>query len=264
MILNKIFKKIPGELKKGMTVYYKKGENIWNELEEFKIRKYYSAYEKKIKQFENIHKGERCFIIGTGPSLNKTNLGLIKNEIIIGVNELYRFNSIKFDYFVVGGGTFFQKYIEDLFNLDITLFLPTKPGIIYLKNIKYNQKRNIKANIIPIKCKGFNNVSNNLLEGTYRGGTVTNQCLQIANYMGFKEVYLLGCDCDYSGKPHFDGSEILVSDIISKENDWSIPFNMYRLNKELYESQGRKIYNATVGGKLEVFERKKLEDVING
>ena len=43
----------------------------------------------RVKRFKDVHKGERCFIIGTGPSLNVTNFDFIKDEIIFGVNTLY-------------------------------------------------------------------------------------------------------------------------------------------------------------------------------
>lgn len=43
-----------------------------------------------IKQMENIHNGERCFIVATGPSLTMEDLQLIKNEISFGMNSITR------------------------------------------------------------------------------------------------------------------------------------------------------------------------------
>lgn len=38
-----------------------------------------------IKQYEGIHKGQRCFIVATGPSLNTKDYLKLKNEHTIGV-----------------------------------------------------------------------------------------------------------------------------------------------------------------------------------
>ena len=57
---------------------------------DFRFNKEFQKNNEKIKEFQNIHQGKRCFIIGTGPSLNQTDFDLIKNEILIGVNTLYR------------------------------------------------------------------------------------------------------------------------------------------------------------------------------
>jgi len=40
-----------------------------------------------IREFQNIHEGSKCFIIGAGPSLRDVDLSLIKNEITISVNS---------------------------------------------------------------------------------------------------------------------------------------------------------------------------------
>ena len=45
--------------------------------------------ERRIAALKDIHKGERCFIIGNGPSLNKLDLSKIKDEYTFGVNAIY-------------------------------------------------------------------------------------------------------------------------------------------------------------------------------
>jgi hypothetical protein len=89
-------------------------------------------------------------------------------------------------------------------------------------------------------------------KGLYRGLTVVNAMLQLAHWMGFATVFLHGCDCDYSGEKHFDGTPV---DNFMRE-DWSDVFEQYEVSKWFYERSNRKIYNATQGGKLEVFERR--------
>ena len=104
--------------------------------------KRYDAYEKRIKQFHNIHKGERCFVIGTGPSLKKTKLDLLKNEIIIGVNTLYRIRNkhkLNFKYYAIADPVVWSKNYKNILSLNTILFVGFhKEKIIYLikKNIK--------------------------------------------------------------------------------------------------------------------------------
>lgn len=111
----------------------------------------------------------------------------------------------------------------------------------------------------------------------FAGQSVTIANLQLAFYFGFTEVYLIGMDFDYVKL----GSEIINDHkILSQEDDinhfhpdyfgkgktWHEPkldcvLKSYKLCKSIYEMHGRKIYNSTEGGKLEIFERVKLQDV---
>ena len=104
------------------------------------------------------------------------------------------------------------------------------------------------------------------------GGSVTFICLQLAYYMGFKEVYMVGFDHNYAIPKDADLSQ--TTTIISQADDvnhfskdyfgkgyrWHDP-RVDRMEmgfseaRENFEKAGRKIYNATAGGHLEVFER---------
>lgn len=75
--------------------------------------------------------------------------------------------------------------------------------------------------------------------------------------MGFREVYLIGCDCSSKGSHSYASKDSNVTG----NDDWETLFETYEVCKRAYEHDGRTIYNATVGGKLEVFERVKLGDL---
>lgn len=93
----------------------------------------------------------------------------------------------------------------------------------------------------------------------YEGTTVTYACIQMAVYMGFQEIYLLGVDFNYSNdlydeKNHFKGYQ----------SDKKVRLNVvypermqaaYKSARHYAGEHGIKICNATRGGKLEVFER---------
>ena len=93
----------------------------------------------------------------------------------------------------------------------------------------------------------------------YHGMTVTYSAMQLAVYMGFKEIYLLGCDCDYSGeKQHFMDYGLKTE---TADNPESKAIAAYTTAKNYADEHGIKIYNATRGGKLEVFERVDLDSL---
>jgi hypothetical protein len=97
--------------------------------------------------------------------------------------------------------------------------------------------------------------------------------MQLAYYFGFDPVYLVGFDHKYiiskETKIKCDGLEFrslhadenhFHPDYFGKGYTWHTPNvermeSSYRRTREVYERSGRKIYNATKGGLLEVFER---------
>lgn len=278
---NKLGKRIPADFKAKIPFYKNVSSfniNIMRFSDMHKVRKRFISdkrfipYENEIKKLHNIHKGQRCFILATGPSLQKTNVKILKDEILFGVNTLVRglpdIGIKKIDYYAVSDYNIFNLYSEKLLALDTTLFLGGHTGQIYLsKKEEYEQYK--KNEPILVRSLGrllyFGWKTKDITKGTYSTHLIpAAMCLPIAYYMGFKEVYLLGADCDFTGKKHhFDGFKA-TKDILPNYNDryWAETFKEFEILKEGFEENGRKIYNSTIGGKLEVFERKKIEDVI--
>lgn len=228
------------------------------------LARYYKNYDSsKVMQLKNIHKYPRCFLVGTGPSLNKTPLHLLEKEIIFGTNTLYKLLH-KLDilplYYCVSDGNVWDKHKEGILELDTTLILSGDAGRSYLQNDEQQSKVIVLKDIGDIQRNGWH--EKDITKGTYWGYSVmTDNCLQVAFYMGFQTVYLLGCDCDYSDKHHFDNEKYDFQKA-SLDKHWDNAFVAYKIIKDGYEKDGRKIYNATVKSKLNVFEKKKLEDII--
>ena len=76
--------------------------------------------------------------------------------------------------------------------------------------------------------------------------------------MGFKEIYLLGCDTNYAG--HVD--ETVPNNKKNKCEPALVMIHSYEVAKKYADSHGIKIINCTRGGMLEVFPRKTLEEVL--
>ncbi len=262
--LPKPLKKIKGRMKSGLD------DIIYRE---------YKSYSDRIEQLHNKHKGQRCFIVGTGPSLQNTRLDLLKDEIVFGVNTLYR-GLDDFDfypmYYAISDKNVFKEHYKQVLPLDTTLFLSSGAGKTFLSNKKEYGKY-VKNDPIVLRTKGYMTVekscSKNIEDYVLNGHTIINDiCLQVAYYLGFDEVYLLGCDCSYAGNVHhFDGENYDFQyggaekkEFLRREKRrWDLTFQAYDVCRKTFERDGRKIYNATPGGNLEVFERKALEDVFN-
>ena len=228
---------------------------VLGNIQALKSNQKYIKYEEAIKELHNKHLGERCFIIGMGPSLNLTNFELIKDETLFVTNRFFAGNfKVNPQYWCVSDLSVFYDYYDQFLKLDTTLFLAEEAGKLFIQKNQQVEKE-------PIVIKSMGNVSTwkkfskDSTQGSY-GGNVIFSCLQIAYYMGFREIYLLGCDCDQTKGIHFDNDEINED-----ENIWTDTFDAYTLSKKVFEEDNRHICNSTVGGKLEIFERVDLEDL---
>jgi len=152
--------------------------------------------ERKLASLKNKHRGRRCFIIGNGPSLKKTNLRLLKNEITFGVNKIYvlfkELGYIPTYYTVVDhrDAEYNAKEIQNitgtikLFPESLKYCLPPSPETIYFN---YTSARAIQL------------FSPNIIKYAYPGENVIYINMQFAYYMGIREIYLIGTDFDWGG-----------------------------------------------------------------
>jgi hypothetical protein len=106
----------------------------------------------------------------------------------------------------------------------------------------------------------------------FEGSTVTFVALQIAYHMGFSEVILVGVDHNFvsEGDPNTtvlssgDDPDHFSSEYFGKGFRWQLPDlkaseDAYRLAKEAFEADDRKILDATIGGKLEIFPKVEYQ-----
>ena len=184
----------------------------------------------EISSFKNIHKGERIFIIGTGPSINKTNLNLLKHENIFGVNTLYDSDfDIAFDYYAVSDQAVWNAYYNDILSLDTILFLSGIAAFCYRNHPKLYQGNHPRKPIV-IPEVGRDGFSTDITKGLINNETVVSDiCLQVAYYMGFDKVYLLGIDCDYSGAHRFNRAKSENKTTPAIEGDFTRIFKAFGL-----------------------------------
>ncbi|MGE4552095.1 MAG: 6-hydroxymethylpterin diphosphokinase MptE-like protein [Desulfovibrionaceae bacterium] len=219
--------------------------------------------------FRNRHRGERCVIMGNGPSLNRTDLDLLRAVPTFGMNKIFlllpRLGWAP-TYHVAVNPLVIEQCREDILASSMPKFighegrrmLPEREDILFLTS---NRRE-----------PGF---TTDLDQPLWQGHTVTYCAMQVAYHMGFSEVLLVGVDHSYqcSGQPnekvtargpdpnHFH------PDYFSGGQSWQLPDlerseAAYRLARQAFEADGRRILDATVGGRLTVFDKVRLEDAL--
>lgn len=226
----------------------------------------------EISKYKNIHKGKRCFIVATGPSLRVDDLDKIKanGDISISMNRIYNiFDRTLWrpDYYVIED----QKMIEDLASTIAKLDLKTK---FVSENPKGYWEQPEAETSIPYKMVMQNCLSDRIGFSlnpdriVYNGYSVTYVCLQLAVYMGFSEIYLMGVDFNYSSdvyaeSNHFEGYQGHYKDIRLNPIEPERMKRAYCKARTVSEAMGIHIFNATRGGKLEVFDRTDLDKILD-
>lgn len=240
---------------------------------------------EELSFFYNRFKGERCFIIGNGPSLNDNNLDFLKNEYSFGVNSFYyktRETGFTPTFYVVEDSSVIKENVEEIRNFEPPFkFFPTiykklhpkKDGTYFFRLNRGFYEKGGPNYAIP-------KFSTDITEKAYCGQSVTYINLQLAYFMGFTEVYLIGMDFNYSiPDSHKRNGDVLLSDTddpnhfhkdyFGKGKTYKDPkldrvLMNYKMANLVYECGGRKIYNATVGGKLELFQRVDYKSLFSG
>ncbi|MCR9249731.1 MAG: DUF115 domain-containing protein [bacterium] len=239
---------------------------------------------KKLKGLKDKYKGERCFIIGNGPSLNLIDTSKLNDEYAFGVNAFFyktRETGYKPYFYCVEDTDVMKDNLEEINKFDTKYKFFPSIYKKYITNRKNTYFFNMNRSFYEPRSKKFEvpSFSKDCSQRVFCGQSVTIINLQLAYYLGFSEVYLVGMDFSYVIP---DSAIVKGKDIESTEDDpnhfhpeyfgkgkkWHDPklhnvLKSYINCREVYEADGRKIYNSTVGGKLEVFERKEFNSLFD-
>lgn len=218
----------------------------------------------ELEKFHNCQiEKRRCFIVATGPSLTIEDLNTLQKngEYCFSVNSICKIETEwKPDAYVVLDGKFFLENQEIIRNYPSPIkFLPDDN----LDFWKSKRKGEYQVHRDTIDAYDVIEFSEDITQIVNSQGTVTVGCIQIAVYMGFKEIYLLGTDCNYiigSSSNHFGGDD--KPDMI--DHSISEMLKGYQMCRNYADTHDIKIYNATRGGMLEVFKRVDFDSLFEG
>ena len=154
---------------------------------------------QKLLELKDKHKGQRCFIIGTGPSLKISDLDKLKNEITIASNKIYlafEHTDWRPTYYTINDLVVAENNREVITDLPFYKIvtkcaepiLGRDQSFIYFdpayEEIKDGEPYSPPFSRDIVKCMGG-------------GFTVTYVNMQLAYYLGIREVYLLGVDFSF-------------------------------------------------------------------
>lgn len=245
---------------KEITELYGKEKVIFIEKEYINKFRYKN---KELLNFKNLYNGKRCFIIGNAPSLRYEDLQQLMdlNEICFGVNRIYRayeYTKWRPNYYVCVDSIICKNDHDIIENL---------PGIKFIRHL-FNEgqwRENEIYQFGGINTKNIN-FSKDIVEGIYIGNTVIYDAMQIACYMGFKEIYLLGVDLDFSKKINEDGRHFYkCSDKKERllEGNQEYILKAFKYAADVLEKEGVKLRNLSRAGEWDEIKRENFDDVIN-
>lgn len=244
--------------------------------------------------------GNRCFILGTGPSINEQDILKLKNEQTFVVNTFWKHPDYKeFNpkhYAFIDTKAFLKdesqnNYFKEQF-INSASFLRTLPTKFFFhidgKDMIEDLKLFPKEQVYYLAPSGFFkeklNFNIDISRVIPNPKNVIIACIIVAVYMGFKEIYLLGCEHDFLAYPsnfewnkHFYKTEdfnmnnledvkkyaLQITSYEELINDAKSLFTNYRLLNAKIKSIGPeiKIFNATPNSFLDVFPRIKFENI---
>ncbi|MDO6746290.1 6-hydroxymethylpterin diphosphokinase MptE-like protein [Gilvimarinus sp. 1_MG-2023] len=213
---------------------------------------------------QNRHAGQRCVLVANGPSLNHMDLSFLKRETTIGMNKIYLgLRKFRFypRYYVSVNHKVIGQSVSDIKALNCTKFLGSAGanGLLNEDALTY---------LVNTQAPGARFCKDLALEGMHEGWTVTYAALQVAYYLGFTTVIIIGMDhrFQYTGNPNeskiMEGpdSNHFCSDYFGHGQNWDNPDlenseASYRIAREVYEADGRQVIDATIGGACNIFEK---------
>jgi hypothetical protein len=226
----------------------------------------------KLAALKDVHKGKRCFIIGNGPSLKNTDVSRLNNEYTFGLNRVYLvFGEWGFQtsFLVSVNSLVIEQCAEEFIKLNLPMFFSWRSHKYLVQALDPLTTQPPPSNIHYLHTSYTGRkFATDATGRLWEGATVTYVCLQLAFHMGFDTAILIGVDHSFStkGKPN--------TTVVSQGNDpnhfnaqyfgkgfrWQLPDLDtsevgYWMAKEAYEAAGRKVLDATVDGKLQVFEK---------
>jgi hypothetical protein len=214
---------------------------------------------------------KRCFIIGNGPSLRQMDLTLLRDEVTFGLNRIYlAFPELGFTttYLVSVNELVLEQCQQEMRALALPKFITWRARRWFQGGSSDGSRGKSPTLFLDTDYTGPEDFAARLDGRIFEGFTVTYVALQLAFLMGFQEAVLIGVDHNFQTKGPANATVVssgadpnhFSPQYFGQGFRWQLPDlegseRAYRLARRAYENDGRRVLDATVGGKLTVFPR---------
>jgi len=232
-----------------------------------------------ISQFKNTGKGKRIFLVGNGPSLNDMDLDKLCGEDSIAMNRIsliYPKTKWRPKYYIFSStncydprwGIEWSKSITEASKEEFTTPLIWRrfKNDIESRAGKFPEKTIFLDSFSENGIGSENSFSTDAEKRLDKSGTTMNVALQLAYYMCYSEVYLIGCDSNWKtaqntktfGDPnHFDSSyHAYIGDGATEFNRMN---NTHIRAKKEFDKAGIKILNAGPNSAITAYDKIEFD-----
>ena len=247
---------------------------------------------KKNVELKDKYNNERIFILGSGSSILHYDLKVLNKEYVMTQNSFHMHNDI-FDinptiHCVVPyyqSEKEYSTWIEYIGDMKEKMPSTTFIWGLNTKALIDNHHPELIKQSYYIRTKydslTLNHATVDIAKTLMNIPTVLTQCLSVAIYMGFREIYLLGFDLDQICHTNdrtfgrFYGMSKLTDSKFEEDAERNLKvettdgwYNWWLMNKQFfllksYADQNKiKIINGTQGGILSYFKREPIENII--
>jgi FkbM family methyltransferase len=224
-----------------------------------------------LKNRMRLRNSDVCVIVGNGPSLNHTDLSLLKDVDVIISNNAFLSESLS-------SAATYYTVVNYLVAEQSSSKINRLQNVYKILPYWLSYCLNADDRTFFVDAMGKPEFSTDILKNMSWRHTVSFFNMHLAYGLGYKKVCLIGFDHSYnqaSGskeeqvlvcledddnhfhKDYFKGMKWQAADVGNMEA-------MYKLAKDAFENDGREIVNCTVGGRLELFRRGDLASELAG
>lgn len=240
------------------------------------------------QQLKGRYEGGRCFILGNGPSLRDEDISPLREEVCFTVNQGHRFavrKGLKPRYHAIVDAHYLRSQFDGLHaewvsfqkSTGATLLLSSeiadRMALLGLQAEHYAVKQYSISTCFD-RSGRFVPVDLHYVQPGYV--SVVHFAIVAALYMGFAEIYLLGCDMDFflrAAAPlrHSYDDEAMepasAADQFGRDQvglmEWAlVEYRAFRQLGRLARARGSRIINAGTRSALDVFPKESLRSVV--
>ena len=227
-------------------------------------------------EYKNKYRGKKCFILGTGPSvsnLSDKEMRIINENYSFGVNSLYKSEvgrKISPNFYVLmdrdyinEGGQVFSDICDIYNNRDFTFITDYR--------LAKNEQLKFLAGTIYISPKKYpvSGVEIDITKDVSGVNNVVSYSILIAMYMGFEEIYLVGCDynlfCTKGGSHCYqDDNEISKYNLAYYLKYFWLTTEFHYMIQAKSKKLGVKIINITKDSLLDAYQFGEFDKLSQG